>query len=244
MREDIYLVDDRLNLVTEDEIDAAEDRLGINLPQGYRNFLLQFGKGTLCGLIDIPSPDKIIQVSLNCRWARGRNILDEAEIIASFEIASTIDADSIIYCPGSERDIYILPRHDDTIYWIDKCFSDPTIWYSDVGVVREKEPFKYFESLVDRSCIEVIFPDDHLASQKVVSSIKATFEESGSVLHRAYKECQLIFVRELSAIIEVGQARNYIRFDFNPMNESRILSLISSLESEGMFSGCKLIFHM
>ncbi|OUS27651.1 hypothetical protein A9Q99_14530 [Gammaproteobacteria bacterium 45_16_T64] len=243
MFEDIYFVDDRLLVIEEREVLAAEERLNISLPQGYKRFLKVFGEGTYCGVIDIPSPAEMQRVSKEYRWKRGLKVLGEEEISNSIEIASTVDCDSIIYCPGSERGVYVLPRHDDTIYWIDSNFDDPCVWHSDSGLVREMEPLKYFEPFVDRACLEVIVGKGLYSLDKLISKVKDEFTPESELLHHSYIDIELLFVKEISAIIEFSSDGQHVRFDFHPLYENRIYSLISRLEKEGVIGELKLIAH-
>lgn len=124
MFQNVYLVDDALSLIDIEAIKALEDRLGIPFPDGYRQFLTTLGEGTYCDQLYLLLPGAIERettclrklVSEHFFWERGKAVLTMAEIAVSFNIGRSIDGDEIIYNPNTAHRIYVLPRHDDTIY--------------------------------------------------------------------------------------------------------------------------------
>ena len=230
----MYLVDERLNSVPESEIEKAEKRLGISLPQGYKNFVTTYGVGTFCGFLVIPSPTEISKFSMNFRWNSGTDVLNEEMAKGAYQIASTIDADVIIFCPKSEKGIYVLPRHSDSIFWIDENFRDPSVWFSKNGIERNSEPLKYFEPLVERDFIELRANNSFSLIDETISCIEKEFNIKYKVIHRRYDDVDLIFVKEMAAMIEVSRSGDYIRFDFHPSKEFVFFKLISTLEVKGL----------
>ena len=59
MFEDVYLVDDELQIIDDAAIVAAEEQLGMTLPRGYHAYPTVLGRGTYCDQIYVFPPDKI-----------------------------------------------------------------------------------------------------------------------------------------------------------------------------------------
>ncbi len=51
MFENTYLVTDKLETFTHEDVDAAEAALGTRFPDGYREYVTTLGKGEYCGFL-------------------------------------------------------------------------------------------------------------------------------------------------------------------------------------------------
>jgi hypothetical protein len=110
------------------EVDAAEAKLGIRFPTGYREYVTRFGVGVLGGCyIRIYPPHRILSGTNNLDewrqrideywfWDDGREVLTKEKALRSVIIGDTLDGDELIVHPSNPERIYVLPRHSEQIY--------------------------------------------------------------------------------------------------------------------------------
>ena len=56
-----YLVTDKLETYSHEEVDAAEAQLSTAFPVGYREYATSLGKGYYCGFIGVVAPKQIVK---------------------------------------------------------------------------------------------------------------------------------------------------------------------------------------
>ena len=246
MFEDVYLVDNELTLMDDAAITAAENELGITLPRGYRAILTTLGHGTYCDQVYVFLPDKIEQETAAFRdtlseyflWDRGTNVLPKSQIAQSLLIARSLDGDELIYHPDSEHGVYVLPRHDDTIYWLSSDFEDPMDWHADTGSPMTKPPFPYFEPAGGRACVELFTArtDQQIADVAIaIRDVLARDLETRSIKEETY---ELHFHKEVGSRVQLTSAydgRIGVRIDYNPKYEPILEDCIARLESQGFY---------
>jgi hypothetical protein len=153
--EDVYLVSEKLILTPEAELDELQGWLSAPLPHGYREYMTTLGVGTYCDLVQILTPARIRKVRDERRqfvreyyrqfWGASESSLSLDEAVAGVFFASTCDGDEMYYLPAQER-LFILPRHNDVVFWLEAGFADPLDWRSArrrANIFRP--PFRYFE---------------------------------------------------------------------------------------------------
>ena len=57
---DTYLVTDKLETYSHEDVDAAEAALGTRFPDGYREYVTTLGKGEYCDYIHVYPPEQIV----------------------------------------------------------------------------------------------------------------------------------------------------------------------------------------
>lgn len=160
--DDVYLVNKQLEPVQEAENQELELKLGITLPDGYKQFMTRFGEGIYCYFFRIYPPEIILRQYEEVRewWAESfytdkegnkRWLFEESDdtmnpeqLQESFIIGDSIDGDQIVYYPPTPEYIYILPRQSYTIAQLKSDFSDLHHWDEDIPL------FKSFESWVTK----------------------------------------------------------------------------------------------
>ena len=247
MFEDVYLVDNQLSLIDSAEILATENKLSVILPRGYHSFLTTLGHGTYCDQVYVFLPGDIEEKTAEFRktlrndffWDRGLNVLGKSQIEQSLLIARSMDGDELIYHPDSEHGIYVLPRHDDTIYWLSPDFDDPMRWHADSGSPMPEPPFRYFEPAQGRACIELFTArTDHQIADvaTVINESLARDSEMRSITGENY---QLNFHQAVGSRVRLtassGDGRIRIRIDYNPTYDKTIATCIAQLESDGFY---------
>ena len=155
---DIYFASDKLDPVPSGEVAAFEgwlrERFGLPLPPGYREYVTRLGVGTYCDLIQVHPPADVMGEfepigklwGTHFFWEAGRGVLSEDQVERSFAVATSVDGDEIVCCPGRPGELFVLPRHDDHIYRMPAGLLDPLAWDGFSSVARrEPPPFLYFE---------------------------------------------------------------------------------------------------
>lgn len=153
---DTYLVTDKLATFPEEEVNAAEARLGVRFPDGYRDYVTKLGKGEYCGFVWMYGPTEIVADRDSRRselakhaqsWEDGFNVLSEERLPECIVIGASIDADLIVFHPDAPDALYELPRHDSTIYPVGASVGEVMAWYRRE---RLKIGLGYFESYIAR----------------------------------------------------------------------------------------------
>lgn len=246
MFEDVYLVDDELQIIDDAAIVAAEEQLGMTLPRGYHAYLTVLGRGTYCDQIYVFPPDKIELETVELRetlrdyffWDGGIDILPKSLIEQSLLIARSLDGDALIYHPESTYGVYVLPRDDDTIYWLTPEFEDPLAWHSDSGSPMPQPSFRYFEPSRGRCCIELFtarYDHDIKTVANRITAALAGDAETRSIIEDDY---ELHFHKAVGSRVQLTAAfdgRIGIRIDYNPSHEHAIVACVTQLESDGFY---------
>ncbi len=58
--DDVYVISDKLDVATEDQIRVAEATLGTHFPAGYRDYIMTLGAGYLNGRVRVVPPAEIV----------------------------------------------------------------------------------------------------------------------------------------------------------------------------------------
>lgn len=247
MFDDVYLVDDELQLVDDAEIWAVEKKLGITLPRGYHAFLTTLGLGTYCDWIDVFPPNEIEQRSAELstiltdysNWDRGAHLLSRSQIKRSLHIARSMDGDELIFNPETTHHCYVLPRHDDTIYWLSPEFDDPTDWHAEFGSAMLESAFRYFEPTVGRAYVGLFTARTDLQFADVAERIRAALagsDETRSIIEESY---QIHFHKATCSRVQItddgSRARKGIRISFNPKHEQAVAKCVALLECDGFY---------
>ncbi|MGA7730981.1 MAG: hypothetical protein WCD37_06875, partial [Chloroflexia bacterium] len=95
----IYLVTDKLETATQEEIGDLKKRLGMPLPVGYAEFISNMGTGTYCDLLRVYEPARILREYQEARsrwaehffWEVGQGVLAKDEVLKCVIFADTID---------------------------------------------------------------------------------------------------------------------------------------------------------
>jgi hypothetical protein len=112
----VYLVSDKQNVFSHDEIAFVEQELGFPLSDTHKHFLQVLGHGVYCGHVRVFSPKEIISrnpipwSAEETEWAEHSRFISPEIIKSSTVVASTIDGDNIIVSPLVPDKVYVLLR--------------------------------------------------------------------------------------------------------------------------------------
>ena len=256
--DDIYLVTPKLQTIAQEEIERLEKILGMPLPKGYAEYMTRLGVGDYCILLRVYSPERILAEYREVRqrwdeyffWEAGKGVLPKEEALKCFIFADTIDGDEIIAHPDMSDRLFVLPRHDDAIYWIPRSFGAPLEWHGQNGPIREEPAFRYFESWRDRKYREFFtakelfsitdlapyFCDFWMQFGKQALRIKDyETEEEGEV-----DKIAIVFVKEIGGRIQLVQAlpddkRMSVRIDYDADSEEEVAIFGTFLTEMGFY---------
>lgn len=135
---DVYLVSPHRQLLSEEELNQFESKLGFELPKGYREYMTVLGKGKFCHNLKVRTPEKILKPD-EVKWWResmvplaieeglweGRMLLDPEELKESLVIASSDEGDYFVSTPLRPGELFEFPRHENKMYHYQDGFLDP-----------------------------------------------------------------------------------------------------------------------
>lgn len=253
--EGVYLVSNKLQIASEDEIEDLEKSLGRALPKGYADFVSTLGLGTYCDLLRVYLPERILKEREEVRqrwdqyyfWEDGRDVLTKEQVLECTIFADTIDGDEIIAHPEKPGRLFVLPRHDDLIYVVPRCFEAPLEWHGPKGIEREEPGFRYFESWVDREYRE-FFTAKELFSITDLAPYFADFwtqfgqnvvPDPGVKEESDEENVAILFVQGIGARLQLVQAsgdgRMSVRIDYDADSESVVQSFVAFLTDMGFY---------
>ena len=243
----IYLVDDHLTPVPHDAVTALEDRLGITLPQGYRQMVTTLGPGTYCDDIWMFMPDEVEAKTDQLRqslreyyfWDVGAPILNRAQAEASIRLGYGYNGDEIIFNPDTEHSVYILPRHDETIYWQSPGFDDPIGWHSTSGKARDLPPFRYFEPNIGRAHVALFTArKDHRRSD-VAALITKCLGQGQEIRRIAEESSDLVLLKAVGGHAQLtsswNDSRIGIRISYHQSHQATVQNCVESLIARNFY---------
>ncbi len=145
-------------LVSDAEVDEMQDRLGIELPDGYRDYVTRLGEGRLNVFVRVHPPWRIMAeldehrgtMSAYWFWESGKVPFGQEEAMESIQIADTMDGDVIVFHPSDHKRIIVLPRHGDRLYVRGPDLLETINWVCSGGAIRRFGPLRYFEPFDSR----------------------------------------------------------------------------------------------
>jgi SMI1 / KNR4 family (SUKH-1) len=142
----IQVVGGPLIVASDDEIDDAERQLGQRFPDGYRQFVRQFGEGSLAGWLRIYPPNRILSGMNNVAewreridqywfWDQGQTVLSKAAALECVIIGDTFDGDELVVHPTLPDRIYVLPRHSEDVFVAGDGLTAMVNWFQTAGIL-------------------------------------------------------------------------------------------------------------
>ena len=156
MFEGYRIVGEQLFLSTDDEVDAAEQQIGVSFPVGYREFVTTFGEGVLGGtFVRIYPPHRILRdlpmwrerIDQFWLWDEGKATLTKAEALISVVIGDTLNGDELVVRPEQPDRILVLPRYSEDVLVAGDGLPNAIEWLCNSGILaepfsdRDLEPF-------------------------------------------------------------------------------------------------------
>ena len=157
MFEDVYRLTTKLNLSTDEQVDALERQFGNDLPPGYREYMTTLGVGVLSDLLRVYPPDLVAErtpelsnvFSLHFFWEATDEFVSRDDVRDAQFFANTCDGDEVLWLPEREE-VVVLPRHETVAWRMPKGFEDPLGFVRLDGSRVIQDGKRYFASYVDR----------------------------------------------------------------------------------------------
>jgi hypothetical protein len=143
-------------------VDSAERLLGVRFPQDYRDFISRFGEGLLGGYIRVYPPYQIVEGDNSVTewrkrideywfWDEGKEILSKEKALECIIIADTMEGDELVAHSSEPSRLYVLPRHEETIYVAGESLMSAIGWLMTSGVLTDPIEDRSFEPFDGRS---------------------------------------------------------------------------------------------
>jgi hypothetical protein len=180
--DDIKVIGGPLAIATSKEVDAAEERLGIRFPSGYREYVTRFGEGVLGGCyIRIYPPWRILNGSNNVKewrerigeywlWDEDPETLDQEKALQCVIIGDTLDGDELVVHPNNPERVNVLPRHREEVLVAGDGLLPAIEWLCSSGTLTEAFAEREFEPFDSRKL------DSRNSSPSGVQTVIATEE--------------------------------------------------------------------
>ena len=136
------------------DVTAAEQALGARFPAGYGDYITRFGRGVLGGTyIRIYMPARVVADLAEWRaridefwfWDDGVEVLAKARALECIVIGDTWDGDELIFHPSAPDTIYVLPRHQETIFVAGVGLPAAIEWMCSSGTLTQAFVERTFE---------------------------------------------------------------------------------------------------
>jgi hypothetical protein len=247
---DVYLVSNKRQTIPQAQIADLQRSLGIMLPEGYAQFMTILGIGDYCGLLMVYEPEQVLQENRNApwygqlyfHWKDEQDVLPKEEVLKCLIFARTNVGDSLIFHADIPDRLFVLPRDDDTIYWVPDSFFDPLEWYSKDGLVDDRPSFKWFESYRDRKCVTFDTSLRTLRLSDVAMAVSEWWPDSEvHILEGGDEEARVVtvFVKAIGGNLQfyqdVDDPRVDIRIDYDGDSGSEIDRLADKLKTLGFY---------
>lgn len=142
------------------EVDAAETALGSRFPQGYREYVTEYGEGVLGGVyIRIYPPHRILggdmsqwrsRIAEYWFWDDSPEILTQARALECTIIGDTLDGDEIVFHRRDPDCIFVLPRNFSQVFTAGRGLPEAIEWLCSAGVLTEGFTERKFEPFDSR----------------------------------------------------------------------------------------------
>jgi len=153
--DEVYLVSDKLDVATDEEILAVAATLGVQQwPSGYREFVTALGAGDYTNYVRVLLPSQILTECAPCRdnWAtygaatyeEYLRVLPLDRLVESVILASTVDGDEVVFHPDDPAALYFLDINADTITTIGRTFDEALDWMC--GGTRQQETVRVLDA--------------------------------------------------------------------------------------------------
>ncbi|WP_322923796.1 SMI1/KNR4 family protein [Paenibacillus campi] len=113
----MYIVSSYRHICSAAELDGIEQQYQVKLPEGYRQFLQQYGQGTYCDWfhVNMPDAERLQQFAEYGLWEHEQDSpITATQLRDCVVIASTVDGDMLALHSDVKGGLW-LPRHSEQI---------------------------------------------------------------------------------------------------------------------------------
>lgn len=151
--DDVYVISDKRDVATEDQISAAERALGTRFPTGYRDYVQTLGAGTLNGQMRVVPPTEIVEKTAEYRdieaagvadaeqhgfsvWdfvESGLDLLPPDRWLAAVLLVDAGDGHRIVFHPDAPDDLIFIPHEEMEIHRVGGTLNEALTWFLETG---------------------------------------------------------------------------------------------------------------
>jgi predicted DNA-binding WGR domain protein len=154
----VEIIGGPLIVATDKEVDALEMKLGVSLPQGYREYMKTLGEGVLGGtFVRVYGPGTIAKGLNSWRkrikqywfWDLSSAVLTKKRAVESVIIADSLQGDELLFHPEEPDRLLVLPRYKEIIFVAGSTMLEAVEWMCGSGKLTRRfheREFKPFEA--------------------------------------------------------------------------------------------------
>ncbi len=245
--EDVYLVSEKLHLISDSEIDDLERWLNAPLPHGYRDYMTTLGVGNYSWMVNVWTPTEIRESQeysqrsvRECyqHFYEQESQLTFEEAVTGIGIATTFNADSIYYLPSQQR-LFVLPSGGRIAYWMECGLINPLDWRMPGGEKVEIGPpsFNYFEPHgEERRCIE-LGASRSPGLQVLMEELQSRWSSQEMRTSYCDEDSALLFARAIQGVVNMVETSNgegmWVRIDYDKDCALEIEAVVVKLLGKG-----------
>jgi hypothetical protein len=157
--DDVEIVGGPVVLAMPDDVNALESRLWIEMPRGYREYVIRLGEGILGGtFVRIYPPWRIEKeiddwrrrISKYWFWDDGSDLLPRDRARECLILGDTLNGDELVFHPGRPNCLFVLPRDSERIFDAGRDLLAAVGWMCGSGELTEPFSERHFEPFDSR----------------------------------------------------------------------------------------------
>lgn len=169
--EDIRIVGEKPVTATLKQIDNLENEFWLAFPEGYRDFMVRFGEGTIGDFLRIYPPWRIQATYREWRtridqywfWEKGRKVLPKERAIECFPIGDTLNGDELVIHPSRPNRFFVLPGEAEKVFEIPGTLADAIEWICSSGrltrAIRSRDFTAFDSRLIEEYLDDTVIQD-------------------------------------------------------------------------------------
>ena len=151
--DDVYLISDKLDVATEDQIRSAERALGTRFPHGYRDYVTRLGAGQLNEQVRVLVPTEIVEKTAEyraieaevtasaeaqgfSRWGGvevGSDLLPPERWLLAVLLVDPGDGHRIVFHPDAPDDLFFIEEQDMEVHRVGSTLDEALTWFLETG---------------------------------------------------------------------------------------------------------------
>jgi hypothetical protein len=245
------LVSRKLDLATEEEVDALERKWGFALPTGYREFITKVGACLYCDDLAIPGPKSLLKGPLTMGevtgdynpWEPADSGLTHEQIMELYSFGNTAGGDYVGLHPSQPKMIFFLPEGDDNVI---RTNSDevpfPDFYWRCVEHDSDEAVFRYAQSYASRHYAQINLAGETRSVEEAAFKTALTERWAQAGLHLEHRtfgsgcEQDQYFLRSIDGWINISMDRGnpQIRLITYSIDKDHLPEVTEFFESLGL----------
>ncbi|WP_322906738.1 SMI1/KNR4 family protein [Paenibacillus campi] len=229
----MYIVSSHRHICSAAELDGIEQQYQVKLPEGYGQFLQQYGQGTYCDWfhVNMPDAERLQQFAEYGLWEHEQDSpITATQLRDCVVIASTVDGDMLALHSDVKGGLW-LPRHSEQIMAVSwqelswQAFMNGELQRLYTGAPTSLERQCYFEPWNGRQQHEFVMLQPQYAAVHVAAGSELTLEHKQAYLRNVAAQIAEHYVPALRlenpywGKLFYRELEGYVRFNYAYGNE-------------------------